>query len=61
MQNTKCIGQQCLNMMRQAMHQDYYNNPDFPEQQAPVFTDRPFTVKMHLRELPHKSHGELHS
>ncbi|KAJ5959318.1 uncharacterized protein N7479_006468 [Penicillium vulpinum] len=39
----------CLNMMRQAMNQDYYNNPDFPEQQAPVFTDRPFTVKMHLQ------------
>ncbi|KAF5866552.1 hypothetical protein ETB97_011437 [Aspergillus alliaceus] len=39
----------CLNMMRQAMHQDYYNNPDFPEQRAAVFTDRPFTVKMHLQ------------
>ncbi|KAA8651038.1 oxidase ustYa family protein [Aspergillus tanneri] len=42
-------GGRCLNMMRQAMHQDYYNNPEFPEQRAPVFTDRPFTVKMHLQ------------
>jgi len=39
----------CLNMLRQGIHQDYYNNPDKPEQMAPVFTDRPFTVKIHLQ------------
>jgi hypothetical protein len=37
-------------MLRQGIHQDYYNNPEHPERMAPVFTDRPFTVKIHLRK-----------
>ncbi|PVI04003.1 hypothetical protein DM02DRAFT_625320 [Periconia macrospinosa] len=31
------------------IHQDYYNNPEHPERMAPVFTDRPYTVKIHLQ------------
>ncbi|KAJ4298839.1 hypothetical protein N0V90_004081 [Kalmusia sp. IMI 367209] len=39
----------CLNMLRQGIHQDYYNDPKHPERMAPVFTDRPFTVKIHMQ------------
>ena len=36
-------------MLRQGIHKDYYMDPEHPEHMAPVFTDRPFTVKIHLR------------
>ena len=34
------------------LHPEYYNNPSHPEHMAAHFTDRPHTVKLHIRTKP---------
>jgi hypothetical protein len=38
-------------MLRIGIHRDYYDNPEHPELRAELFTDRPWTVKLHLSKL----------